>query len=112
MSISHGKREVPIRIIPSIFSIWLNILNNWPLYSPLLPIKSVILSKKLQLAFFEWQNRLNYRGNNLSSKDIEKKLPFNFCSSVAAALTKRLFPVPICPYKSIVFHGARLPSNN
>ena len=51
-------------------------------------------------------------GNNLSSKDIEKKLPFNFCSSVAAALTKRLFPVPTCPYKSIVFHGARLPSNN
>ena len=44
--------------------------------------------------------------------DIEIKLPFDFWSSVAAALTKRLFPVPICPYKSIVFHGAILPSNN
>ena len=27
LSISHGKRAVPIRIIPSFFSIWLNILK-------------------------------------------------------------------------------------
>ena len=35
-----------------------------------------------------------FKFKNLELNVIEKKLPFNFCSSVAAAWTKRLFPVP------------------